>query len=210
MKLAVFGATGGTGRHLVEKALDAGHEVTALARRPEAVSQSSDRLTIVQGDVRDPAAVERVIAGQDVVLTCLGARGRKDADLELVATRYILDAMARHGVRRLVVQGGGDMVGVSRSRHPLALLIRFVIYPVLLRREYGYKEQQEQLLQSSDVDWTVIKPSILTNKPARAPVKVDAGTGRIPVTISRESVAAFMLEQVDNPAFVRQVPRIGA
>ena len=76
MKLAIFGATGGTGRQLVEQALEEGHTVTVLVRNPGTFPQQHERLSLVQGDVRNQASVEAVVAGQDAILSALGTNQR--------------------------------------------------------------------------------------------------------------------------------------
>ena len=101
MKLVIFGASGGMGQHLVQQALAQGHSVTAFARRPESIlAAPSPGLTVAQGDVHDAAAVSAVIAGNDAVLSGLGARDLGKSDVLEVGVRNILAGMAAHGVRR--------------------------------------------------------------------------------------------------------------
>lgn len=95
MKLLVFGATGGTGRQLVEQAIAQGHEVTAFVRNPAAVDIRHPKLAIVQGDAMDAAAVERVIPGHDAVLSALGAPAIRTGTVRSEGTRNIVRAMER-------------------------------------------------------------------------------------------------------------------
>ena len=101
MKIAVFGATRGTGRAVVEQALARGHEVTAFARNPAAVAASHARLRVVQGDAFDAAAVARAVQGQDAVVSSLGwIQGRRRA--RVTAPTAHLDFrnyLQLHGVR---------------------------------------------------------------------------------------------------------------
>ena len=106
MRIVVFGATGGTGRQLTEQALAGGHQVTAFVRNPQSLGITHERLTLLTGDVLDPSAVERGMAGQDAVLCALGVPAGVKGPVTLCGdgTERILAAMARDGVRRIVCQ----------------------------------------------------------------------------------------------------------
>ena len=103
MKLAVFGATGGTGKQLVEQALAAGHEVVAFARDPSKLTTRHERLRIVPGDVTDQAAVECAVNGVEAVISVLGPRGNDRSKPITRGTQNILAAMKKYGVRRFVL-----------------------------------------------------------------------------------------------------------
>ncbi|MFE3029980.1 NAD(P)-dependent oxidoreductase, partial [Nocardia tengchongensis] len=111
MNVAIFGATGTIGRHVVTQALAAGHQVTVLVRDPAKLTVTHERLRAVTGDVLDPAAVERTVIGQDAVIVALGA-GRKGV-VRAEGTRLIIEAMNRTGVKRLICQ---STLGVGDSR----------------------------------------------------------------------------------------------
>ena len=100
MKLIIFGATGSIGRHLVDRALAQHHRVTAFARRPAALELDHQDLARQAGDVLDRAAVAAAVAGHDAALVALGA-GRRGT-VRSVGTKHVIEAMERHGVRRLV------------------------------------------------------------------------------------------------------------
>ena len=97
MKLIVFGATGGTGRQVVETALSAGHTVTAVARRPEALALRHDRLVVLRGDVLEPATFAQPLAGQDTVVSALGVRSRAPTTVFSAGVSNIMQAMKAGG-----------------------------------------------------------------------------------------------------------------
>src|SRR5688572_26306877 len=102
MKLVVFGATGGTGRCVVEQALAAGHDVTAVVRDPEGPPLRHERLRIVCADVFQSAEIESQMVGADAVLSALGPRTyRAETTVCSRAIESILGAMRETGVRRL-------------------------------------------------------------------------------------------------------------
>lgn len=84
MNITVFGATGGVGRHLVDQAVDAGHMVTVVVRRPNAVTRD---VRIVTADLAGPdyGALDNAVAGADAVLSALGPRSKEDARARIVA-----------------------------------------------------------------------------------------------------------------------------
>ncbi len=205
MNLAIFGASGGTGRHLVDQALAAGHHVTILVRTLAAFAEPHQRLRVVQGDVRQVDQVAAVVDGQDAVLSALGPHERGPVDLCTVAMTAILTAMTRDGVRRLVALSAYG----ARESHDSGL------YNVLLWRMQKEKmldkERMEELIAHSAVNWTVVRPPALTNGP-RTPHYRTGTTLRMKVTshISRADVADFMLRQVTDTTYLCMAPAIAA
>ncbi len=208
MKLAVFGATGGTGRHLVSFALERGHAVTALVREPEK-AQLPEGITIVQGDVRDPVRVAEVIAGREAVLSCLGAalaashgsRGKVGAD----AAPAIVSGMNQHGVKRLVALSA---LGACEGKPQMSFFFR-VIMATVLRGIYADKNAMEPLIRATDLDWTIVRPTNLKDGARTGELDLDP-TSKIGITstINRADVADFMLQIVTDPQYTRRVVTI--
>lgn len=207
--LALFGATGKTGSRVLRRALDAGCSVRVLVRDPMKLSVNSPAITVIQGDVQDPAAVDRTVAGSDAVLSLFGQVKGSPPTLQTDGTGLIVEAMTRHDVSRLVtLSGGGLSAPLDRPGAP-DKIIRF-----LLRTLSGHvlddAEGHLSVLQESGLDWTVVRGPRLTEKPGVGSyrvgwVGVDAST-----QISRDDLADFILAQVDDPTFVRQMPFVSA
>lgn len=199
MKVIVFGATGPTGALAVDEALARGHEVTAFARR--ALERSHPRLTVRQGDATDPRAVQDAIRGHEAVLSALGAPPRDGSGVRERGTRCQLGAMKAVGVRRLVSLSS---LGVGDSHTTLPWYMAWLLVPLYLRRVFADHERQEALIAQSDVDWTVVRPPALTDDEPAAAVR--HGTDlRAPMSMSiaRANVARFMVDQLENPSYVR-------
>ena len=156
MRLAIFGATGGTGKRLLERAIAEGHEVTAFVRNPSRMKARHEQLDVVVGDVFDPAAVEGAVAGKEAVISVLGSRRpsnplhpRSPGDPEgpgSVGAEHIVAAMKEHGVKRFICQTAW---GVGDSKEDPGITGSFfmkVIVPPLLRDEYAEKEAQERIV----------------------------------------------------------------
>src|SRR5205823_5106607 len=147
MKVLVFGATGRTGRHAVAQLLARGDKVTAFARNPSAVTQSSDRLRVVQGDARDPGSIERAMAGQD--------------DVQEVLMRNLIAAMTKHGITRLVnLSAWGSGGAAVPAANPMA---RYFFLPVVLRHVLADKRRGEAYLFDSGLNYVNVCPAFLKN-----------------------------------------------
>ncbi len=208
MHIVIFGATGVTGRYLVEQALDQGYNVTAFARNPAVVTTQHVRLSIVKGDVFHPAAVQEAVANQDAVLCTIGGHDRLRAALSghprspglcTIGTRNILDAMKTLGVSRLICLSAWG-IGDSKGRVPV--IFRNVIFPLLMKEEYEDKEAQEQLIRQSTLDWTIVRPSRLTNGPRTGNYRMKSSLEfSLQSSISRADVADCLLRQLTDQTF---------
>jgi uncharacterized protein YbjT (DUF2867 family) len=212
MRYTVFGATGGTGRQLVQQALDAGHEVTAVVRDPGRLAvREHERLEVVVADVTDPAGLRPAVAGRDAVLSALGAPTNKGAGIASAGTRAILRALDAEGVRRLVSVSAAPVGPVPDDE---GALFRIVLLPLLRRafREiYADLTVMEDEIRAAGVDWTLFHPPKLTDGPLTASYRTRIG-GAVPRshTVSRADVAHAMLAAADDPASVGQVIGIAA
>lgn len=214
MKVIVFGATGPTGRRAVDEALAKGHEVTAFVRDPSKLETKHQRLRVFQGDALDPASVEKALTGQQAVLVCLGARnhsgkGWPPRDIDFVATRNILAGMKRHGVKRLVCM---TAMGVGDSKQVKSVpswVFTKIFMPLLLKKVFEAKERQEEAIRASDTEWIIVRPTGLTDGPARERFKVTTDLSPVPGRISRADVAAFMVGQLTSDQYLRKAPLIG-
>jgi putative NADH-flavin reductase len=201
MRIAIFGATAGVGRHLVTEGCERGHEVTAFARTPSKLGADRERVRVVSGDVHDAAAVDKAVEGQEAVLVALGSSSLLKRDDSCSAgTRAILASMGRHGVRRIVVC---TSKGVGDSARYMALPIR-----VLLRLPLEDKEEQEALVRASTTDWTIVRPGRLTDDPPRGNLAVVEGRQTPLDQISRADVAVFMIDQMERDLYRLRSPMI--
>lgn len=201
--LVLFGSTGSVGRALVQQALDQGHTVTAFARTPSKLGLTHPNLRVVQGDVLDPAAVERAVRGQQAVIVTLGA-GRQGA-VRAEGTHNIIQAMARTGVRRLICQ---TTLGVGESRSNLNVFWKHVMFGGLLRAAFADHVRQEEHVRASDLDWTLVRPGAFTDGPRTGTYRHGfPGTDRtVTLKISRADVADFLLKQLADDTYLHRAP----
>ncbi|HEY6445693.1 MAG TPA: SDR family oxidoreductase [Acidobacteriaceae bacterium] len=207
MKIVVFGASGGTGQELLKQGVAAGHEVTAFVRDPKSVT-GGERLRVVVGDARDAKAVALALAGQDAVLSALGARTLSDETLLPESMTHILAAMRQNGVRRLVVLGAsGVWPGAEKRLSRVAQIFLRVIQATVLKKPFHSQRKMQEMVRVSDTEWTVVQPPRLLNRPGRGTWRVDGEA--LPAngtTIARADVATFMLQQLTTQEWVRKSP----
>ncbi|WP_328389004.1 NAD(P)-dependent oxidoreductase [Nocardia sp. NBC_00416] len=205
MRIAVFGATGTVGQHIVEQALARGYEVTALTRDAGRMARTHEHLHVVEGDVLDPVAVERVVAGRDAVLVALG-NGRKGV-VRAEGTRVVIEAMNRAGVKRLVCQ---STLGAGDSRGNLNFLWKYIMFGLLLRPAYADHQQQENHVRASDLDWTIVRPSAFTDGPRTGAYRrgFSGDEPGLTLKISRADIAEFLLDQVADRSYIHKAPGI--
>jgi putative NADH-flavin reductase len=200
MKVLVIGGTRGIGREVVAAAHAAGHSLTLLARNAERISLPVTGVRVVVGDAGDADDIERSVAGQDAVVWTVGiGPTRRPVDLFSRSTQFLLAAMAKHGVRRLLCVTG---VGAGDSRGHGGFVYDRILQPLFLKTIYEDKDRQEQQLRMSDVDWTIVRPGRLTNAPATGLVR--ALTDLKGVTagkVSRADVAGFIVEHLETSEF---------
>jgi putative NADH-flavin reductase len=204
--VAVIGASRGIGLESVKRALEVGHAVRALARG--AITVDHPALEKIGGDALDPATIARTITGADAALQTLGATGAQSlifgTDLFSKATRVLIDAMRSAGVSRLVTVTG---LGAGDSRGHGGILYDWLAFPLILKRVYDDKDVQEQMIKASGLEWTIVRPGLLTNGPAirRARALSDRKDWRAG-TVSRADVAEFIVREAFECRFLRQTP----
>jgi putative NADH-flavin reductase len=206
-KILVLGATGGTGRLIVRQALALGYDVTALVRSTAKASELKGA-TLVVGDARDEQALRDAVRGKDAVISALGtpASPFRKVTLLSTATRALVHAMRAERVSRLVCITG---IGAGDSAGHAGFFLDHVIFPLLLRKVYADKDRQEAIVRDSGLDWILVRPSILSDKPGSGAVRALTDlTGFHGGTISRSDVASFVLDQVRGDTWLRRAPLI--
>ena len=208
MKLTIFGATGGTGKQLVEQALAAGNHVVAYVRNPSKLDFIDKYLTIVEGELADQKMIEHAVSGADVVISVLGPRsGSKDKPITR-GMQNIIAAMNKYGVRRLIVS---STLSVKDPNDLPDFKAKVLVNFVKLTMRSAYEEiiSVAETVRKSDLDWTILRLTTLNNNPKSGKVKVGyLGKGEVGMRISRADLAEFMLKQIQNTKYLQQSPVI--
>jgi len=206
-KLLVLGATGATGRLIVSKAVARGYEVSVLVRSAEKANGLKGAKLIV-GDARDEKALRQALQGRDAVISALGTPASPFREVTLLssATRALVRAMKAEQVSRLVSITG---MGAGESAGHGGFVFDHLIFPLLLRKVYADKNRQETIVRDSGLDWVLVRPSVLNNKPGRDTMRALTDLSSFHGgTISRADVAAFVLDQVGDDTWLHRSPLI--
>lgn len=215
MKLTIFAATGGVGRQALEQAVTAGHDVTAVVRDPRRLS---GEVRTVTADLAapDPAALASAVDEADAVLSALGARSASEAGIASQGTRAIVQAMQATHVRRVVAVSASPISTLPSPGRPKppkrdpgeGFFIRTLLGPVTklaFRRIYADLAVMEDVLRDSGLDWTVLRPPRLTDKPLTGTYRTASGQNlRRGLLISRADVAHLMLRVLEQPETIRR------
>jgi uncharacterized protein YbjT (DUF2867 family) len=209
MKILVIGATGGTGQAIVRTARAQGHSVVALVRSRQKAALLEGAV-LVDGDARDEAAHFAALDGCDAVISTLGTGIGPVKEITLLSqsTAALIAAMKRRGVPRLVCITG---MGAGDSKGHGGFVYDWLIQPILLRKVYEDKDRQEALVRASGLDWVIVRPTVLDDKPEPQTVRALTDlAGFHGGTISRQSVARFVVEQLTEDTWLRKAPLVTA
>lgn len=206
MKIALFGASGGTGTLLTKRCLAAGHQVTALLRSPD-IFPLRNKVEVVYGDACDPHAILETVKGADIVLSALGARSYGKEDVLERGVPNIIAAMQKTGVRRIIVLGSAGAIPDSLKKQPFyrRWIIKKILYNTILKWPVASQIFQYNALAATDLDWTMVMPPMLRNIAARGRYRIDGeALPRNGSSIPREDVADFMMKQLTDPQWIRK------
>jgi uncharacterized protein YbjT (DUF2867 family) len=203
----VVGASRGIGLETVRQALAAGHRVRALARSPIAADHAD--LEKIVADATDAALLTQAVTGIEVVIETLGITNFLSVALAPVtlfskSTRHLIAAMQSSRARRLIAVTG---FGAGDSRGKGGFLYSNVVFPLVLSRVYEDKDVQEQFIRDSGLDWTIVRPGLLTSGPLTRSYRVLVDPEQWTVgTISRADVAHFLVRQIEDTSMLGRTP----
>lgn len=205
MRIVVFGATGGTGQEAVAQALAAGHQVTAVVRRSDALPERPDLQIVVVPDLNRSDLVDRAVSDHDVVISALGTHAKGPVSVCTDGIRSIIGAMSRSGVRRLIVVSA---YGAAETHD--GSLYSLVLWATLGDKMRD-KEAMERLIQASALDWTIVRPPALRDKPHTGLYRTGTDLKiRVTSAVPRADLADFLVREATTPSYVHQFPRIAA
>jgi putative NADH-flavin reductase len=200
MKIAVFGSTGGNGRLVLADGVRRGHEVTAFARNAGALADVGGLAEVIEGDGRDRATVEKAITGQAAVIVTVSGRG--EVDVVAGIARTVTGAMESLGVSRLVAASAYGMV--ATRPYVVAGLVRRIF-------AQGFADQAaaDRIVASSELDWTILRGTRLTARPAQGQARRSAGLfTKGPYSLARSAFAAALVDLAEDRTAARQIVNI--
>ena len=204
MNIVIFGANGPTGRLLTQQDIDKGYTVTAFTRHPETFPIQNVRLRVLSGDVYDLAAVEQAVVGQDAVLSALGGVfGGKEVTIYSLGTGNIVQAMKDNGVRRIICITSSSLEPHETGGFFFDKIISPLVVGVLGKTLYADMRRMEELVMSSNLDWTIVRPAGLFETSVVTDYQESEGNLKGTYT-SRVDLATCMLQQLTTDQYRRK------
>lgn len=205
MNILIIGATRGIGKYLTEQALSRDHRVVALARKKGLDKIEDKNLTVIKGNILDKQAITNAISNIDAVFITIGTRPTfKKVNVFSDGTKNVIEAMKEAGCNRLLCATG---IGAGDSKGHGGFLYDKIINPILLKTIYQDKNLQEKIIMNSGLDWTIVRPAMLTYGKRtgnyRAITEISGVTAN---KISRADVADFMLNEIEEKNYIHKTP----
>ena len=207
--IEVFGASGNTGKPFTEMALKNGYALKALVRTPAKLGPQHPQLQVIQGDLTDSAKVEETIRGTDAVVSLIGASSDSPNDIKVIATGHIVAAMYKNNVKRFIRLGSAPFgVFAEGDKLNFGRRLQASLAKTVMGAMVDDERKSVRLTEQSDLDWAVVRAPFLNNEPPKGTYRVghlgiDAGS-----SITRTDVAAFVLNELKNAKYVRQMPLV--
>jgi putative NADH-flavin reductase len=212
MKITILGSTGFVGKVLIKKAIAAGYKVKTLARNPEKLEEIKDKIDIVEGSVFESSSVEAAIEGAEAVLSTVGPpqTGKPfDPYQYEKAMKEIVRIMDKNGIKRYIHIGGAAHQGGENevwnfNRKFLRLFLNLFGKQILVAKHLEW-----EVLKSSDLDWTLVRPPRIANQTASGSISVDEKNLKN-LKVSVDDLTDFILQQISSKVWIRRAPLISS
>jgi putative NADH-flavin reductase len=209
MKILLHGASGRTGKHIIKEATKRGHTIAAIVRNPDKLKDFDAQ--IIQGTPYEYTTVEKAISGCDAVINTLNVSRKSDnpwaplvapKDLISKTASNSLQAMRKEGIKRFVALSA---IGAGRSWKNIPFILKIIISISNMRVAYSDHDRQENILESSDLDYTICRAPLLSNtlNKTGAVATPENVKPQSPV-LSRNSAAEFIIDIIENNMHIRE------
>lgn len=211
MNVIIFGATGGIGKWAVKHALQRDYHVTAYVRNAQKITETNKNLTIIQGDIHDQQEMTKALSGQDAVVWCVGIPMKKSYQKmeSLEGHKTLIKAMKANQVKRLV-DWGTPSIHFEQDKKSLITVVPGIIAGLLFSQAKKEMLAIAEVLQESDLDWTLVRFMAPQNTCYTGNVKAGFGDIKMNFSISREDIGAFMIKMLDSDEYIHSMPIIGS
>lgn len=210
MKVAVFGAAGGIGKYAVQHALKKGYEVNAFVRDSAKLTISHKDLNVIKGDINDFQSVKEAISGCNAVIWCVGIPMKKyEGTPSLDGHKVLLKAMHECGITRLI-DWATPSVPFEKDKKSFITVVPGIMAGVAFKQAKKELIAIGELVSKSSLDWTMVRFMAPKNMSYTGNIKVGFGDVKMSFNISREDIAAFMVEQVGKSQYLCSMPIIGS
>ncbi|CAN5573130.1 SDR family oxidoreductase [soil metagenome] len=205
MKVAVFGASGRTGKFVCKNAVQKGYEVVAIVRDPAKV-ESLARVQALKVDIFNVEEVKASLKGVDAVFNCLGSNDLAKTNLQRTTIKIILDAMRACDIKRIIVLGASGALHDPMKHEGLGRRIFFwIIRNTFLKNPMDDSGAQQKIVEDSEMDFTIVHPPRLTDGRSTGKYRVDQeGLPKGGRELGREDLSAYMVSLIDDASSIRK------
>ena len=204
--IALFGATGQTGKLFLELAINNGYHVQALVRDAAKITEKSQQLHLIQGDVLNPADVQKTIENANLVVSLFGHVKNSPELLQTNGTQNIVDAMKQFGVARIISLSGGGLPFPDKDEPKFADKLIRMIMKIVVPKILNDAIAHHQVLQKSGLKWVVVRAARLTNETNETAYKVGWVGVNSSTKTSRINLAHFILRLLEDESYTNQMP----
>jgi putative NADH-flavin reductase len=198
MRILIIGANGGIGRQAVEIALAAGRSVTALVRDPAKLTLTHAKLEVVKGDIMRPETFENFLGDKDAVISAIGVAALGPTTLYSEGNKNLIAAIKKNAAARAFFISA-SAIEISPVQSFFIRLFTKYILQKILRNPYADQMTMEKLIKESGINWTIMRPPRLTNKPATGHYRIAINSFlKNCLIIARADVAHFMINNINN------------
>lgn len=209
MNITIFGGTGATGQLLINKALQSGYTVTAFVRTPTKISVQHHNLKIVKGELTDIDKIDEAIKNAEAVISVLGPYPKTKGLVIADGVKNIIESMKKNGVKRLIAIATPSFKD-KNDKFQFGFAYGVFMIKTILRHTYNNIVLTGKYISESDLDWTIVRLPMLSNKPATGKLNIGyTGEGKVDLfSLSREDLANFLIQQIDNKTYIKKAPII--
>ncbi len=209
MQVTIFGGTGPTGLLVIQKALSAGHSVTAFVRTPSKITMQHANLSIITGTLTDLDKIETAIKDADAVISVLGPTGKSKGLVISNGIKNILAAMKKYGVNRLIATATPSYKD-SNDKFQFGFAFGIFMVKALLKDTYKDIVETGEQIAESQLDWTIVRLPMLSNNVSKGKLNIGyTGDGKVKLfSLTRTDLADFLIQQLDDKTYLRQAPVI--
>jgi len=210
MKIAILGATGRTGMFVVKQALSKGYQVKVLVRDPEKLGEFKDKVEVVEGNSLNYTDVENLIKNTDMVVSVLGASNVSPEFMQRDSIRNVVIAMKKLGLKRLIsLTGGGVRIEGDKPKFIDNLIVSLM--QVVAKKVLEDGKAHAEIIRNSDLDWTIVRAPRLTLEKGKGKYQIGmVGSSAMKTKISREDVAKFIVDILENSEFFGKLPMVSS
>jgi putative NADH-flavin reductase len=211
MKIAIFGATGFSGKVILKEALSKQHEVTILVRNKSAINLDAENLTVIEGNVLEKNIVAEVLKNCEAVIQCLGVGGKGDGKPTTFisdATKIIVEEMEKQQIKKLIAMsnvGAGNSISFQPWFFTKIILPYFMKWLNVLIDD---KNRMEPLIMNSELDWTIVRCPNIVDKTPKGKVHATLDGKGLKLAVTLGDMAEFMVQQIMDASYSRQAPSI--